>query len=317
MIKIVEVGLKPKDWKLTCDPKWGWSLHREGSTIGAVKVDTALFTESEEVSIEKTTATIAGTDVTITEHVIDFGKDRPVRFHSDPRTLNLYIKEDVLNAGKDLIILLVSTSVGIIRYRTEADICNTFHMKKDDAEEKFVGCMILADTTDTTNEKELLRLQARIKDKFVFLQLLGTKVVTSVIKKMEVISSLKSDMKKMKNRFRMFKVTDKGLRTSLLILQKGKIEEEMVDTTLNELVEKFGYPENTDDLRIFWLPEVLESGEMEEAVRCLGNIMTESPKTRALTFYDCQLPKQVLNTLHPLYVFRMSTDGSVECVKSN
>lgn len=317
MIKIVEVGLQPKDWKFTCDPKWGWSLHREGSTIGTVKVDGNVAAEVEGAVMEKTTRMIEGTDATITEHVFNFGKDRPVRFHSDPRTLNLYIKEDVLDTEKDLIILLISTNVGVIRYRSDADICNTFHMRKDDAEEKYIGCMILADASDTTEPKELLRLQARVKDKFIFLQLLGTTVVTSVIKKMEVISSLKTDMKKMKNRFRMFKVTDKGLRTSLLVLQKGKIEEDLVDSTLTELVEKFGYPENTDDLRIFWLPEVLEAGELEETVRCLGDVMMASPKTRALTFYDCQLPKQVMSSLHPLYVFRMNTDGSVDCVRSN
>lgn len=333
MIKIFEIGLTgEKPWEIETN-KFGKFLQKKGlpqqiRIPNEASVENDFTAEIEDITKESPVYRLEdGTAVPMHVTTVRFATNDPVMYIPDPRSMNVSVQKcgnlakHLDGSGEVLVILLMGMQIPIVRYKTSFDIVNTFHNTKFGDDEKYFGCMIAVPSKEY--DDEIIRMQIKDGKNFRFLSISGKEkdgdeidvAVTSIIHNDRILKSLDSEWKKKKERAVFFNVSNgKGVRTSLIV---GK-EKDLQDEVVNELLEKYCHVKNTEDIRVFKVPNnVNPEGPAKTLMKELENILDERPKTRALTIYNDAVQLKALNKMRLLYVFGMDNHGTVTTLKSN
>lgn len=319
MIKIFEIGTteSPYLWKKEAT-KYGDFVVRD-NLPQQVRLDheygcDVLWMDSKTHESETGEFVVKETTIALT--------DEKIRCYPDPKSMNVVIRKakpllgnsKMTSIGEVLVIVIIDMNFPMVRYRTNYDIMNTFHNTRNNAEQRYYGCMICVPEEDFGTDKEIIRIQAKDGKSFRFMNICDGKFNTSIIHNYKILKTIKSDWKKKRERGTLFHVSATGNRTSFLIGREKDLPEE----TLNEIVEKWNDPKNLDDLQVFYVPDnVNPEAPSKDLIETLRTILNTAPKTRAVTIYNHAISVDVLKQFRLLYVFGMETDGTVKVIRSN
>lgn len=311
MLRIIEVGLSDNPWKKEKNT-YGVFINKETFPQGIRLVDKSNFSEEESTTRVEEYPIGNGDVIRVTDFQFP---NTLVNFYTESASLNMsarYAKED----RNSMVVVMISTKYQMVQYRTDMDICNTFHYTKEGASEMYYGCAMLT-PEDAPNSKEgaIMQLQFKCGEEYRFLMIGGSEnpVTTSVIRKPNILNALKITWKKNKEKGRFFMVNDRGIRTRILI-----VPWDISEDAIGELIESSCYQYNDDEIRVIRLSKQSNSKEIsKEDLELIKTEMQTKPKKRAYTSYGMNLPMEVLKELRPMYVFRMDSTGEVRTVKSN
>ena len=247
----------------------------------------------------------------------EFLTDKKLRWANNNKNMNPILLVDENTSDLSICYVTLSDEYILLRYRTSAEILQTFH-KKDE----YQGAVVVFNTDDLKDSKGAVAQLQLFNKKLKKYEQVNITINTEsyelavnsyVISDKKQIELLKDYEKKLRGRIVGFKIITKpnDLLTSLYITTK-ELRREVEDLTKD--IKNAQIIEISDS---FADGKSASEKDIESAKAYLKQRFAEK-RIRALTCYGINLPREIVRELRLLYVFKYNTEVKIlSCKKSN